>query len=96
MKRELREDERKFTEKNLKNLNQELEYLEKVELARKILAIDTAQIVVKKQVADLEVEKKVLTRKIEELKSIINSTQKILDEGVEVQQNIKKTKGGKK
>ena len=84
MKRELNAEERKFTEENLKNTQAECDYLEKVELARKQLAIDTAEIVIAHQVAELEAEKNVLLSKINTLKLMIENSTKMLNEGVEI------------
>ena len=81
VKRELNEQEKNATQKNIYLQEVELKYVEKVELPRKQMAIDTVDIVVKKQVADLEIEKKVLVHKAEQLKIILEIYKKQIEEG---------------
>ena len=92
-KRQLNDDEKRFAIKNLKIMKEELEYLEKVDLPKIQLVLDTAELVVKKQLQEKEIEKKKIAANIEELTNAIKILKKQLREGVDV---IKKTKGGKK
>lgn len=91
-KRQLNNDEKRFAIKNLKIMKEELEYLERVELLKIQLILDTAELVVKKQLKEKELEKKKLVANIEELTNAIKILKTQLREGVEV---IKKIKGGK-
>ena len=91
-KRKLNEFEQRITKKNLAIHKEEIEYLEKYLVPQKQFAIDTAYIVVKKQIQELEIIKKMAIDKLKELKAIVEVSEKQLKEGVEE----KKVKGGKK
>ena len=84
VKRKLDENEVRITNKNLKLHKDDLEYLKEVMLPQKELAIKTAPVVVKKQLSDLESEKKAIIHKIDELENIVKISEKQLKEGVEV------------
>ena len=88
VKRELNEKEKNVTQKNMYAQEVELEYVEKVEIPRKQMAIDTVDIVVKKQMADLEAEKRILVHKAEQLKMILEISKKQLEEGVEIKEPV--------
>ena len=83
-KRPLTETERKITEKNLQSLKEELEYVEKVKLPQKRFILDTADIVFKRQIKEVDVEVKRISKDMEELKAIIRETEKQITEGVEI------------
>lgn len=80
MKRELNEQEKKFINKRLISLEFELEGIEKIDIAKKQLAIDTANIAVDRQLDVLKKEVKQLTNEAE----IIRATIKILHEQLEI------------
>ncbi len=91
-KRKLDKFEQRITKKNLDIHRDDVEYLEKFLLPETQFKIDTAYLVVKNQIRELEVRKKVILGQLKELKSIVEVSEKQLQEGVE----IKEEKGGKK
>lgn len=82
--RSLTEQERKLITKNLKILEEELEYKEKVTLARKQFAVDVAELEFKKQMKDIEKEIKVLKTEVEEYSYSITELNRQLEEGVKI------------
>jgi len=91
-KRQLTEDEKRLIGKNLEILRDELEYLEKVELPRVKLTLDTADIVVKRQIQETERQKRRIEAEIEERKNSIAILEKQLVEGVEVKEKTEDKK----
>ena len=91
-KRQLTNIEKKFAFNNLKYLEEELEYKEKVELAQLQYTIDTASIVIKKQLADKEIEKKKKVAEVEELKNTIKILKAQIRVGVEMKSSKKRDK----
>ena len=82
--RHLTEQEKKLITKNLKIMEDELEYKEKVTLARKQFAIDVAELEFRKQVKELEKGVKVLKVEVEEYKYSITELKRQLEEGVKI------------
>ena len=95
VKRQLTEIEKKFINQNLLTLMSDAEYIEKVQIPQKQFTLDTADIVIKKQKKDVELEMKIFKSRLEELNSTIDILRKQLREGVDVKEN-KKEKGGNK
>ncbi|MCK5625144.1 hypothetical protein KAI04_04860 [Candidatus Pacearchaeota archaeon] len=91
-KRKLNNYEKQMTEKNLIIHKEDIEYLEEVLLPQKQLAIDTAQIVVNRQIRELKTEVSMFNKKLSELKSIVEVGENQILHGVD----IKESKGGKK
>ena len=83
-KRKLTEDEIRVTMINLTPMKEEMEYLEKVLLAQKQLAIDTAHIQVREQLKELEAKKRIINAKIEDLKRNIEICEDQIKNGVEL------------
>ena len=90
-RRQLSGQERKWIITNLQKLQADIEYKEKVELARTIFALEVAPIEYKKQIKDLELKKKGLNIEVDELQKAVNVLQEQLTKGVEE----KNLKGGK-
>lgn len=90
MKRKLTNDEEKFTRKNVELLKEELEYFNYL-LTTKQHAINSAPIVVKRQLKELNKEKEILLRQINEATAIIEVSEKQIKEGVEIKE-IKEVK----
>ena len=90
MKRKLSNDEERFTKKNVELLKEELEYEEYL-LQNNQFAIDSAPIVVKQQLKELNKKNKIHTIKVNEIKAIIEVSEKQIKEGVEIKE-IKEVK----
>ena len=82
--RELTDVEKRLINKNLVFIKEELEYKEDVELKKIQLTLDTAELVVKKQIKDKEKEKKVLLDEINLYKNSIEELERQLKEGVQI------------
>ncbi len=94
MKRKFTKTEERITKKNVEMLNEELEY-EYVILQQKQHAVESAPIIVKKQIKELNQQIKVILQKINEMESIIEISTKQLKEGIEIKE-IKEVKTNKK
>lgn len=86
-KRQLNEYEKKTSIKNLITLEEELEYTEKIDIAKKQHAIDTAEIIVKKQLRDLNSDLKVLNNEADILRNTIIILKDQVENGVEIKEN---------
>ena len=82
--RVLTEPEKKLITKNLKILEEDLEYKVKVKRARKQFSIDVAELELKKQVKDLQREVRVLDSEIEEYTDSITELNRQLEKGVKI------------
>ena len=85
-KRKLDETEKRFAKQNLEILKTELEYIEKVELPRIQFTIDTADLVIKKQLADKTQEKAKLEHDINSIKKTIEILEDQIKNGVNIKQ----------
>lgn len=92
MKRQLTEDERKLSLKNLEFLETDLEYLDKVLIPRKQFTLDTAEIEFKVQLKQVQQELNNLQRKKDEIQKVIEITKDQVENGVEVKEESKEEK----
>ena len=81
-RRELSEKERELAEKNLVLLEDEIEYLEQVELPKVQLVLDSADIVLRRQVAQTEFKKNELESQLEEHKTSLDVLKDQIENGV--------------
>ncbi len=84
MKRELTQDEKNRISKNLIIIKDDLEGLERIDIAKKELAIDTAEIEVRRQMKALTQELKKLKNEAEVMKNTIAILEDQLENGVEI------------
>jgi len=88
-KRQLTDIEKRISLKNLDMLKADAEYIEKVEIPKKDFTINTADVIVKKQLKDAQLEKNILQSKLDELKRTIKIVEKQIRGGVEIKNNKK-------
>jgi hypothetical protein len=89
-KRMLDEVELRMANRSLEMLKADADFLEQVEIPKREFTLKTADIVVKKQLKDTEMELKILTNQLEDKKSTIEELEKQINEGVEVKEENKK------
>jgi hypothetical protein len=90
-KRQLNDEERKLTESNLVTLQEEMDYVLAM-IKQKSTALEVAPVIYKQQVKMMEKEKKNWEQQLSEMKFTMESSKKMLEEGVE---EVKSRKGGK-
>jgi len=90
-KRQLNEDEKRIISKSLLSINKELEYKERVELARKKFNLEVADLEVEKQKNAIKAEIKLLEREIAEYKRAIEELEQQIKYGVEIKTISKDT-----
>lgn len=78
-KRQLNDFELKISKKNLERLSEDLEGIEKIDIAQKKLAIETAEISMNRQVKKLKQE----VRALEMTSNTIKETIKVVEDQVE-------------
>lgn len=90
-RRQLTEKEKELTNKALVELDSELEYYEKYLIPDVQLTLDTAEVVVKKQVADAEKKKRSYETYSKELKHQIEELKDQLKNGVKQKSSSEKS-----
>ena len=83
VKRQLNEDEQRFSKVNLEVLNDELDYIEQVQLPTIQHSLNTADIVFKRQIKQLEKQKNNIEKDIKETKKTIDILTDQIENGVE-------------
>jgi len=86
VKRLLTEDEKRVTEKNLAMIKDDLEYKEKVDLARKKFNLEIADLEVEKQKNEIKASILKLESEVNEYKNAIETIERQLKEGVEIKE----------
>ncbi len=84
MKRQLNELEEKVSRKNLKDMENELDYVETVELARLKFGLDVADLEFKHQKEQLEMKKNSVQMEVNEMKRQIDILKDQIKNGVEI------------
>ena len=88
-KRRLDETESKFANQNLTIMVEEIEYREKVELAKIQFVLDTAELSVKRQLKETEMKKKQIEKDVEELKRNVRILRNQIRNGVTIKKKQK-------
>lgn len=95
MKRPLNETELKISKKNLELIKDELEGLEKIDIARKQLALDTAEIEFNRQIKQLEKDLKGLKNEANVMKETVKILEDQIQNGVEEKEEASDTESEK-
>lgn len=82
-KRQLTEKETEWNTKSLERLETDLEYIDKVSLPDVDLTLETAELVVRKQVQDKKKQRKELEQKRQEIEESVKELKDQLENGVE-------------